>query len=180
MKPCRSAPAPACRAPTASRCCATPTATASPRSRTVFLKDLNSPFGMALVGNDSLRREHRRGVRFPYKDGADADHRRRREGRRPAGGPLNHHWTKNIIASPDGTQLYATVGSNSNVGENGLDEEEGRAAICEIDLATGAVARLRHRACAIRTAWRGSRRRGALGPWSTSATSSATISCPTT
>jgi hypothetical protein len=55
------------------------------------------------------------------------------------GGPLNHHWTKNIIASPDGKRLYATVGSNSNVGENGLDEEKGRAAILEIDLATGAT-----------------------------------------
>ena len=52
-------------------------------------------------------------------------------------GPINHHWTKNIIASPDGTKLYATVGSNSNVGENGMDKEEGRAAILEIDLATG-------------------------------------------
>jgi glucose/arabinose dehydrogenase len=53
------------------------------------------------------------------------------------GGPINHHWTKNIIASPDGTKLYATVGSNSNVGENGIPAEEGRASIHEIDIATG-------------------------------------------
>ena len=53
------------------------------------------------------------------------------------GGPLNHHWTKNILASRDGKKLYVTVGSNSNVGENGLDEEKDRAAIHELDLATG-------------------------------------------
>ncbi len=54
------------------------------------------------------------------------------------GGPCNHHWTKNILASPDGRHLYATVGSNSNVAENGIDEEQGRAAIWQIDLQTGA------------------------------------------
>jgi len=54
------------------------------------------------------------------------------------GGPINHHWTKNIVASADGTKLYASVGSNSNVGENGIDKEEGRAAIWEIDVKTGA------------------------------------------
>jgi glucose/arabinose dehydrogenase len=53
------------------------------------------------------------------------------------GGTLNHHWTKNVIASKDGSKLYVTVGSNSNVGENGLDKEEGRAAIWEVDRATG-------------------------------------------
>ena len=52
------------------------------------------------------------------------------------GGPINHHWTKDVIASPDGTKLYATVGSNSNVGENGMAAEENRAAVLEIDLAT--------------------------------------------
>jgi len=53
------------------------------------------------------------------------------------GGTLNHHWTKNIIASPDGTKLYASVGSNSNVAEHGIDKEVGRAAIWEIDLRDG-------------------------------------------
>jgi glucose/arabinose dehydrogenase len=57
-------------------------------------------------------------------------------GELPAG-PINHHWTKNIIASADGTKLYATVGSNSNAGENGIDAEKGRAAVWEIDLTTG-------------------------------------------
>ncbi|MBC7975496.1 MAG: PQQ-dependent sugar dehydrogenase, partial [Myxococcales bacterium] len=54
------------------------------------------------------------------------------------GGPLNHHWTKNIIASRDGAKLYATVGSNSNVAENGMEQEQGRAAIWEVDTRTGA------------------------------------------
>jgi glucose/arabinose dehydrogenase len=53
------------------------------------------------------------------------------------GGPRNHHWTKNVIASPDGSRLYVTVGSNSNVGENGMEAEKGRAAIWEVDPATG-------------------------------------------
>jgi len=53
------------------------------------------------------------------------------------GGCLNHHWTKNIIASPDGKRLYATVGSNSNAGENGIDKEDGRAAIWQLDLTSG-------------------------------------------
>jgi glucose/arabinose dehydrogenase len=54
------------------------------------------------------------------------------------GPPINHHWTKNVVASPDGTKLYATVGSNSNIGDNGMAAEEGRAAIWEYDLGTGA------------------------------------------
>ncbi len=54
------------------------------------------------------------------------------------GGPLNHHWTKNVIASPDGSKLYVTVGSNSNVAENGMDKEKERAAIWEVDPKSGA------------------------------------------
>ncbi|KAB2940532.1 MAG: sorbosone dehydrogenase family protein [Hyphomicrobium sp.] len=101
----------------------------------VFLDGLNSPFGMALIGDSFYVANTDAVLRFPYKDGeiigagvkvTDL----------PAG-RLNHHWTKNIIASRDGKRLYATVGSNSNVGENGLDKEEGRAAIWEIDLETG-------------------------------------------
>ena len=53
------------------------------------------------------------------------------------GGPLNHHWTKNVIASADGSRLYVSVGSNSNVAENGIQKEEGRAAIWEVDPQTG-------------------------------------------
>ena len=68
----------------------------------------------------------------------DADHDTRNQVADLPGGPINHHWTKNIIASRDGSHLYAGVGSNSNVGENGLAAEAGRAAIWEITLATGA------------------------------------------
>ena len=106
-------------------------------TRSVFLERLSSPIGMALVG-DMLYVANTNGiVRFPYRTGAtriDAPGQRVVE--LPAG-PINHHWTKNIIASADGRKLYATVGSNSNVGENGPAAEEGRAAIWEIDLANG-------------------------------------------
>jgi glucose/arabinose dehydrogenase len=106
-------------------------------TRTVFLEGLNSPFGMALVGNDLYVANTDAVVRFPYVQG---ETRIVMPGTRVVelpGGPLNHHWTKNIIASRDGSKLYATVGSNSNVAENGIDKEEGRAAIWEVDLKTG-------------------------------------------
>jgi glucose/arabinose dehydrogenase len=105
--------------------------------RTVLLENLNSPFGMALVGSDLYVANADAVVRFPYTQGAT---------RIAAPGVLvsalpsgiNHHWTKNIIASPDGKHLYATVGSNSNVAEKGMEVEAERAAVWEIDLATGA------------------------------------------
>ncbi|MGE5639898.1 MAG: PQQ-dependent sugar dehydrogenase [Clostridia bacterium] len=102
--------------------------------RTVFLEGLNSPFGMALVGNDLYVANTDAVLRFPYRNG---DTKIDASGTKVVdlpGGPLNHHWTKNILPSRDGRKLYATVGSNSNAGENGLDKEEGRAAIVEIDL----------------------------------------------
>ena len=105
--------------------------------RTTFLQDLNSPFGMALIGNDLYVANADAVVRFAYAEGAKEISTPGTKVVDLPGGPLNHHWTKNIIASPDGARLYATVGSNSNVGENGLDKEEGRAAIWEIDVATG-------------------------------------------
>jgi glucose/arabinose dehydrogenase len=106
-------------------------------NRSVLVDGLNSPFGMALVG-EALYVANTDGIiRFPYTPG---QMRITTPGTRvvdlPAG-PLNHHWTKNIIASPDGRKLYATVGSNSNIGENGIEKEEGRAAIWEIDLESG-------------------------------------------
>lgn len=105
--------------------------------KTVFLKGLNSPFGMALVG-DMLYVANTDGiVRFPYRDGDTAIGAQPQPVAPLPGGPLNHHWTKNIVASPDGRRLYATVGSNSNVAENGIDKEAGRAAILEVDIATG-------------------------------------------
>jgi glucose/arabinose dehydrogenase len=105
--------------------------------REPFLENLNSPFGMALVGNDFYVANADAIVRFPYKDGETKIVEPGEKIVDLPGGPINHHWTKNIIASPDGKRLYVTVGSNSNVGENGLDAEKDRAAIHELDLATG-------------------------------------------
>jgi glucose/arabinose dehydrogenase len=110
-----------------------------PETRSVFLQDLNSPFGMALVNSDLYIANTDAVVRFRYVPG---DTKIEGKGEKVAdlpGGPLNHHWTKNLIASPDGKRLYATVGSNSNVAENGMDKEESRAAILEIDPASGAT-----------------------------------------
>ncbi|MDU9390738.1 sorbosone dehydrogenase family protein [Pseudomonas sp. zfem002] len=106
-------------------------------TRTVFLKDLNSPFGMALVGNDLYVADTDRLLRFKYQDGATSLTGPGEPVAELPGGPLNHHWTKNVIASRDGRKLYVTVGSNSNVAENGMDQERQRAAIWEIDPATG-------------------------------------------
>jgi glucose/arabinose dehydrogenase len=92
---------------------------------------------MALVGDNLYVANTDAVMRFPYQEGATEI---KEPGTKVAdlpGGPLNHHWTKNIIASRDGSRLYATVGSNSNVGENGLDKEDRRAVILEIDLANG-------------------------------------------
>jgi glucose/arabinose dehydrogenase len=106
-------------------------------SRFEFITGLSSPFGMALIGNDLYVANTDAILRFPCKDG---DAKIAVRGEKVAdlpGGPLNHHWTKNIIASKDGARLYATIGSNSNVGENGLDKEGDRARIVEVDLKTG-------------------------------------------
>ena len=105
--------------------------------RVPFIEGLHSPFGMALVNGDFYVANSDAIVRFPYARGQD---RITMPGIKlvdlPAG-PRNHHWTKSLIASPDGNKLYATIGSNSNVGDYGVHEEEGRAAIWEIDRATG-------------------------------------------
>ncbi|MCP1517248.1 glucose/arabinose dehydrogenase [Pseudomonas migulae] len=106
-------------------------------TRTVFLENLNSPFGMTLVGNDLYVADTDRLLRFHYEDGATTIKSPPIKVVDLPGGTLNHHWTKNVIASKDGTKLYVTVGSNSNVAENGMDKEEGRAAIWEVDRATG-------------------------------------------
>jgi glucose/arabinose dehydrogenase len=105
--------------------------------RTVFLQNLNSPFGMALVGDD-LYVAHADAVwKYPYRrDDLTIAGAGTKVADLPAG-PRNQHWTRNIIASKDGNRLYAAVGSASNIGEHGLHEEEGRAAIHEIDLGSG-------------------------------------------
>jgi glucose/arabinose dehydrogenase len=105
--------------------------------RSVFLKGLNSPIGMALAGNELFIATADAIVKVPYEQGQASISAAPVKVTDLPGGPLNHHWTKNIIASPDGKKLYATVGSNSNVAENGLAAEEGRAAIWEVDIATG-------------------------------------------
>ena len=104
---------------------------------TVFLAGLNSPFGMALVGNVFYVADTDAILRFPYTPGQT-------EITAPAtkivdlpAGPINHHWTKNLVANADGSKLYVSVGSNSNVAENGIALEEGRAAIWEVDPQTG-------------------------------------------
>ncbi|MBC2657307.1 sorbosone dehydrogenase family protein [Pseudomonas sp. MSSRFD41] len=106
-------------------------------TRSVFLENLNSPFGMTLVGNDLYVADTDKLLRFPYQNGDTRISAGATKVVDLPGGTLNHHWTKNVIASKDGSKLYVTVGSNSNVGENGLDKEEGRAAIWEVDRASG-------------------------------------------
>ncbi|MCE0492084.1 sorbosone dehydrogenase family protein [Pantoea sp. Mb-10] len=103
-----------------------------------FIEHLTSPFGMQLVGNTLYVANADSLVKFPYETGQT-------EIRTPPelvtelpGGPINHHWTKSLLASPDGSKLYVGVGSNSNVGENGLGEEYRRAAVLEVDAASGA------------------------------------------
>jgi glucose/arabinose dehydrogenase len=105
--------------------------------RTAFLSDLHSPFGMALVGDELYVANTDALVRFPYARGETriAAHGTKVTGL--PGGRINHHWTKNVIARADGSKLYVSVGSNSNNGENGIGREEGRAAIWEVDPATG-------------------------------------------
>jgi glucose/arabinose dehydrogenase len=104
--------------------------------RQVFLEGLNSPFGMALIGDQLYVADTDAVVRFPYRNGAThVDAQGVQVVALPAG-PRNHHWTKNLIADPAGAKLYVTVGSNSNAAENGIEAEEGRAAIWEVDLKT--------------------------------------------
>jgi glucose/arabinose dehydrogenase len=105
--------------------------------KTVFLAHLHSPFGVALVGNDLYVANTDAIVRFPYTPGATNISSSGVKLVDLPGGRINHHWTKSIIASPDGAKLYASIGSNSNAAENGIPHENGRAAIWEIDRATG-------------------------------------------
>jgi len=105
-------------------------------TKTEFLKGLHSPFGMTLIGSDLFVANADAVMRFRYQEGATTITEPGEKIADLPSGPINHHWTKNIIANKDGTKLYATVGSNSNVGENGMENEERRAAILEIDIAS--------------------------------------------
>jgi glucose/arabinose dehydrogenase len=106
--------------------------------RTAFLEGLNSPFGMTLVGNELFVANTDAIIRFPYVEGQTQITESGKKVADLPAGPINHHWTKNILASSDGSKIYATVGSNSNVAENGIENEEQRAAILEIDRVSGA------------------------------------------
>ncbi|WP_371183843.1 PQQ-dependent sugar dehydrogenase [Xanthomonas sacchari] len=100
-----------------------------------FLKGLHSPFGVQLIGDALYVANTDSIMKFPYVAGqteitapgtlfADLP------------GTIEHHWTKALLASPDGRKLYVGVGSNSNIGENGLDVEYRRAAVLEVDVAS--------------------------------------------
>jgi glucose/arabinose dehydrogenase len=106
-------------------------------TRTVFLSGLNSPFGMVLAGNDLYVADTDAVLRFPYQPGTLKIEAAGEKIVALPAGTINHHWTKDLTASPDGAKLYATVGSNSNAAENGLAAEEGRAAVWEIDPKSG-------------------------------------------
>jgi glucose/arabinose dehydrogenase len=106
-------------------------------TRSVFLENLNSPFGMVLVGEDFYVANSDAIMKFAYHEG---DTKITAPGTKltdlPAG-TINHHWTKDLTASRDGSKLYATVGSNSNIAENGIAAEENRAAVLEVDRVSG-------------------------------------------
>ncbi|MFL4992003.1 MAG: PQQ-dependent sugar dehydrogenase [Microvirga sp.] len=103
-----------------------------------LLKNLNSPFGVVwhdgtlyVAAADAI-------LAYPYQLGQTEITAPPKELAPLPGGPINHHWTKDLALSPDGRFLYASVGSNSNAGERGLEAEKGRAAIWQVDRATGA------------------------------------------
>ena len=104
-------------------------------ARFTFLEDLNSPFGMALVGGDFYVANTDAVLRFPYQEGQTRISAPAVEVLSLPAGPINRHWTRNIIASRDGNKLYVTVGSNTMWPT--AQKEEGRAAIWELDLITG-------------------------------------------
>lgn len=106
--------------------------------KSVFIDNLHSPFGMTLVGNDFYVANTDALLRFPYRKGATSIAAPAVRVTDLPAGDINHHWTKNVIASRDGSRLFVTVGSNSNVAENGLDKEIGRAVIWQVNPKTGA------------------------------------------
>ena len=142
-----------------------------------FLEGLNSPFGMALIGDKLYVADTDALLRFDYSDGATEI---KQQGTKVAdlpAGPLNYHWTKSLAASADGSRLYVGVGSNSNAGENGLDWETGPRADSRDRSGDGRGAQLRHRLAQPGRAGVRACKPACCGWWSTSATSSAPISC---
>jgi glucose/arabinose dehydrogenase len=110
----------------------------SAQQRTVFLDHLNSPFGVALVGQDLYVANTDAIMRYPYTEGQTSITAEGTKLTDLPGGPIDHHWTKALLASPDGSKLYVGVGSNSNITENGIGAEYERAAVWEVDRASGA------------------------------------------
>jgi hypothetical protein len=110
----------------------------TPDVRSVFLDNLTSPFGVALVGHYLYVADTDAIIRYPYEDGETSITAPGVKLTDLPGGPIDHHWTKSLVASPDGTKLYVGVGSNSNIAENGMEAERERAAIWEVDIKTGA------------------------------------------
>jgi glucose/arabinose dehydrogenase len=105
--------------------------------RSAFLEGLNSPFGMTLIGDQLYVANTDAVLRFPYHGGETKISAPGEEVVELPAGPLNHHWTKTVLADPKGERLFVTTGSNSNVAENGIEAEEGRAAIWLVDPRTG-------------------------------------------
>ena len=108
-----------------------------PELKSVFLDHLNSPFGVALVGNDLYVANTDAIVRYPYNSGDTKITAAGTTLTPLPGGPIDHHWTKSLVASEDGSRLYVGVGSNSNITENGIEAEKDRASIWEVDRASG-------------------------------------------
>ncbi|MER9238331.1 sorbosone dehydrogenase family protein [Mesorhizobium sp. M0633] len=108
-----------------------------PELTSVFLDHLSSPFGVALVGSDLYVANTDSIVRYPYNTGDTKITVPGTPLTALPGGPIDHHWTKSLVASPDGSLLYVGIGSNSNVAENGIEAEKNRAAIWQVDRATG-------------------------------------------
>jgi glucose/arabinose dehydrogenase len=109
-----------------------------PELQSVLLDQLNSPFGIVLVGSDLYVAETDKIVRYPFTPGQTRIAARGQKIIDLPAGLINHHWTKSLTASPDGSKLYVGVGSNSNVQERGPEAETNRAAIWEVDPKTGA------------------------------------------
>jgi glucose/arabinose dehydrogenase len=108
-----------------------------PEMRSQFLEHLSSPFGVALVGSDLYVANTDSVMRYPYKEGDTKIEAAGTPLTPLPGGPIDHHWTKSLLASRDGSFLYVGVGSNSNVGENGMEAEKNRAAIWEVERSSG-------------------------------------------
>ena len=109
-----------------------------PELQVTLLDNLHSPFGVVWIDNNLYVANTDALVRYPFAPGQTRITAPGTVLTELLGGPIDHHWTKSLTVSPDGTKFYATVGSNSNITENGIEAEKNRASVWEIDRATGA------------------------------------------